>query len=145
MTTTETGTERDTLRAAGLRATDQRVEVLRVLETNPHADAHQVFDAVLPGLPDTSLQAVYGVLGALTDAGLVRRIEPAGSPARYELRVGDNHHHIVCSRCGAIGDVDCAVGHAPCLTPAGTSGFTITTAEVTYWGLCPDCAAAPLT
>ena len=145
MTTTETVPERDLLRSAGLRATDQRVAALRALEAHPHADAHEVFDTVLAELPDTSLQAVYGVLGALTDVGLVRRIEPAGSPARYELRVGDNHHHIVCSKCGAIGDVDCAVGHAPCLTPAETSGFTLTTAEVTYWGLCPDCAAAPLT
>ncbi|MET0933007.1 MAG: Fur family transcriptional regulator [Mycetocola sp.] len=145
MTTTETPDTRESLRAAGLRATDQRVAVLTALESHPHADAAEVFDAVRPALPDTSLQAVYGVLGALTDAGLVRRIEPAGSPARYELRVGDNHHHIVCTRCGAIGDVDCAVGAAPCLTPAGTSGFTVTTAEVTYWGLCPDCAAAPLT
>jgi Fe2+ or Zn2+ uptake regulation protein len=145
MTATRTGTERELLRSAGLRATEQRIEVLRALEIHPHADAHGIFDDVLPQLPDTSLQAIYGVLGALTDAGLVRRIEPAGSPARYELRVGDNHHHIVCSRCGAIGDVDCAVGAAPCLTPAETSGFTLTTAEVTYWGLCPDCAAAPLT
>ena len=144
MRITETTPERELLRSAGLRATDQRVAVLKALESKPHADATAVFDAVLPELPDTSLQAVYGVLGALTDAGLVRRIEPAGSPARYELRVGDNHHHIVCSRCGAIGDVDCAVGAAPCLTPADTSGFTLTTAEVTYWGLCPDCAAAPL-
>jgi Fur family ferric uptake transcriptional regulator len=133
------------LRSAGLRATDQRVAALRVLDTHPHADANEVYDAVLPELSETSLQAIYGVLGALTDAGLVRRIEPAGSPARYELRIGDNHHHIVCSKCGAIGDVDCAVGAAPCLTPAETSGFTLTTAEVTYWGLCPDCAAAPLT
>ncbi|SFO05090.1 Fur family transcriptional regulator [Mycetocola miduiensis] len=144
MTTTRPGTERDLLRSAGLRATEQRVAVLRALESNPHADAQGVFDVVRSELPDTSLQAVYGVLSALTDAGLARRIEPAGSPARYELRVGDNHHHIVCSRCGAIGDVDCAVGAAPCLTPAETSGFTLTTAEVTYWGLCPDCATAPL-
>lgn len=144
MITTETEGLRDTLRSAGLRATDQRVAVLQALGSHPHADAAAIFGAVVPALPDTSLQAVYGVLSALTDAGLVRRIEPAGSPARYELRVGDNHHHVVCSRCGAIGDVDCAVGHAPCLTPSGTSGFTITTAEVTYWGLCPDCAATPL-
>ena len=145
MTTTEATAVRDSLRAAGLRATDQRMAVLQSLETHPHADAAGIFASVVTVLPDTSLQAVYGVLGALTDAGLVRRIDPAGSPARYELRVGDNHHHIVCSRCGAIGDVDCAVGHAPCLTPAETSGFTLTTAEVTYWGLCPDCAASPLT
>ena len=143
MTTTEATELRESLRAAGLRATDQRVAVLQALGAAPHADAAGVLAAVTPTLPDTSVQAVYGILGALTDAGLVRRIEPAGSPARYELRVGDNHHHVVCSRCGAIGDVDCAVGHAPCLTPSGTSGFTIATAEVTYWGLCPDCAATP--
>ncbi|MFU8945650.1 Fur family transcriptional regulator [Mycetocola zhadangensis] len=145
MPSTETSPQRELLRSAGLRATDQRVAALRVLDTHPHADANEVYDAVLPELSKTSLQAIYGVLGALTDAGLVRRIEPAGSPARYELRIGDNHHHIVCSKCGAIGDVACAVGAAPCLTPAETSGFTLTTAEVTYWGLCPDCAAAPLT
>ncbi|GGF01123.1 Fur family transcriptional regulator [Mycetocola zhadangensis] len=144
MSPTEVSPERELLRSAGLRATDQRVETIRALEKHPHADAQAVFDIVLHELPDTSVQAIYGVLGALTDAGLVRRIEPAGSPARYELRVGDNHHHIVCSKCGAIGDVDCAVGHAPCLTPVTTSGFTLTTAEVTYWGLCPNCAAAPL-
>ncbi len=143
MNTTEAITPRDRLRAVGLRATDQRVAVLQALDSHPHADAAGVFAAVVPTLPETSLQAVYGVLAALTDAGLVRRIEPAGSPARYELRVGDNHHHVVCSRCGAIGDVDCAVGHAPCLAPSGASGFTVTTAEVTYWGLCPACAATP--
>ena len=143
MTTTEAPALRDSLRSAGLRATDQRIAVLSALETHPHADAAGIFAAVIPALPDTSLQAVYGILGALTDAGLVRRIEPAGSPARYELRIGDNHHHIVCTACGAIGDVDCAVGHTPCLTPSATSGFTVTTAEVTYWGLCPDCAAGP--
>ncbi|MBG6239577.1 Fur family ferric uptake transcriptional regulator [Mycetocola sp. CAN_C7] len=144
MTTTEMPDLRESLRAAGLRATEQRVAVLQALSSQPHADAAGVLAAVTPTLPDTSVQAVYGILGALTDAGLVRRIEPAGSPARYELRIGDNHHHIVCSNCGAIGDVDCAVGHAPCLTPSSTSGFTITTAEVTYWGLCPDCAAGPV-
>ena len=98
MTTTGATELRDSLRSAGLRATDQRVAVLAALGSHPHEDAAGVFAAVLPDLPDTSLQAVYGVLGALTDAGLVRRIEPAGSPARYELRVGDNHHHVVCSR-----------------------------------------------
>lgn len=145
MTTTEIAGTRERLRAAGLRATDQRVAVLAALDGHPHADAAEVFAAVLADLPGTSLQAVYGVLGALTDAGLLRRIEPAGSPARYEVRVGDNHHHIVCSTCGSIGDVDCAVGAAPCLTPSGASGFTVITAEVTYWGLCPACAASPLT
>jgi Fur family ferric uptake transcriptional regulator len=90
-------------------------------------------------LPQVSVQAVYDVLHALTGAGLLRRIEPAGHPSRYERRVGDNHHHVVCRSCGAIDDVDCSVGHAPCLVPSSTSGFSIETAEVTYWGLCPAC------
>ncbi|WP_437582372.1 Fur family transcriptional regulator [Paramicrobacterium sp. CJ85] len=130
------------LREAGLKATAPRRSVLRVLETHKHADAAEVFDAVKKELPDTSLQAVYGVLSALTDAGLVRRIEPAGSPALYEKRIGDNHHHVVCTECGAVRDVDCAIGHAPCLTPSNDSGFVITTADVTFWGVCPDCQLA---
>ncbi|WP_091187257.1 Fur family transcriptional regulator [Paramicrobacterium humi] len=131
----------DALRTAGLKATAPRRSVLRVLETHKHADAAEVFAAVRDDLPDTSLQAVYGVLGALTEAGLVRRIEPAGSPARYERRVGDNHHHVVCTSCGAVEDVNCVIGHAPCLTPSNTSGFSIQTADVTFWGLCPACQA----
>jgi Fur family transcriptional regulator, stress-responsive regulator len=131
-----------TLREAGLRVTAPRTAVMRALETRPHADADEVFQAIVGELPGTSLQAVYVVLGALTEAGLVRRIEPAGSPARYERRTGDNHHHVVCTRCGAVDDVDCVHGEAPCLTPSSTGGYAITTAEVTFWGLCPACQAA---
>ena len=127
------------IRGAGLRVTEPRVAVLRALERAPHSDADHVYGIVREHLPTTSLQAVYGVLGAFATAGLLRRIEPAGSPARYELRTGDNHHHVVCSECGALQDVDCVVGHAPCLTPSNDSGFTIHTAEVTFWGLCPSC------
>ena len=139
MTTTSESTER--LRAAGLRVTAPRLAVLDALDGLPHAPADVVFARVALGLPGTSLQAVYGVLAALTGAGLVRRIEPAGSAALYELRTGDNHHHVVCSLCGAIDDVDCIVGEAPCLAPSDTSGFLVQTAEVTFWGLCPDCRA----
>lgn len=140
MTTTSESTER--LRAAGLRVTAPRLAVLDALDGLPHAPADVVFARVALGLPGTSLQAVYGVLAALTGAGLVRRIEPAGSAALYELRTGDNHHHVVCSVCGSVADVDCVVGHAPCLTPSNDSGFTVQTAEVTFWGLCPACRAA---
>ncbi|WP_166981093.1 Fur family transcriptional regulator [Paramicrobacterium fandaimingii] len=129
------------LRDAGLKATAPRRTVLRVLETRQHADAAAIFDEVLRDLPDTSLQAVYGVLSALTEVGLVRRIEPAGSPALYERRIGDNHHHVVCTQCGAVSDVDCVIGEAPCLTPSNTAGFAISTADVTFWGVCPACQA----
>jgi len=134
--------DRDALRAAGLRVTDQRLAVLAALDGRPHAASDEVHARVAESLPRTSLQAVYVVLAALTGAGLVRRIEPAGSPARYERRTGDNHHHVVCSVCGTVSDVDCVVGHAPCLTPSSDSGFVVQTAEVTFWGLCPSCAAA---
>ncbi|GAA1447015.1 Fur family transcriptional regulator [Leifsonia poae] len=127
------------LRSAGLRVTSGRLAVLAALDDRPHTDADTVFRAVIAELPGTSLQSVYNVLGDLTTAGLVRRIEPAGSAALYERRIGDNHHHIVCSSCGAVADVDCVVGHAPCLTPSDASGFAVTTAEVTFWGLCPSC------
>lgn len=130
------------LRSAGLRVTATRIAVLAAVGDRPHASADDVVTAILTDLPNTSPQAVYGVLSALSGAGLLRRIEPAGSAARYERRTGDNHHHVVCSVCGAIGDVDCAVGDAPCLTPSSTDGFTVNTAEVTFWGLCPACAAA---
>lgn len=130
------------LRGAGLRVTKPRSAVIGALAAHPHASAEQVFAAIVPSLPGTSTQAVYNVLGDLSAHGVARRIEPAGSPARYELRVGDNHHHVVCSDCGAIDDVDCAVGHAPCLTPETDKGFAITEAEVVYWGTCPDCQAA---
>ena len=132
----------DSIRAAGLKVTASRLAVLRVLDQAPHSTAERLFATVRAELPGTSLQAVYGVLAAFTGAGIARKIEPAGSAALFERRVGDNHHHIVCTRCNAVHDVDCAVGEAPCLTPSNTSGFTVHTAEVTYWGLCPDCQAA---
>ncbi|EPR77449.1 Transcriptional regulator, FUR family [Leifsonia rubra CMS 76R] len=133
----------DTLRGAGLKATEPRVAVLTALDQNPHADADAVFTAVLPSLPGTSLQAVYGVLAALTTAGLLRKIEPAGSSALYERRTGDNHHHLVCTECSAVRDVDCVVGEAPCLTPSQAGGFVLHTAEVNFWGVCADCQALP--
>jgi Fe2+ or Zn2+ uptake regulation protein len=127
------------LRAAGLRVTRPRLAVLRAAHQNPHADTDSIIRQVRDELGDVSTQAVYDVLRALTAAGLVRRIEPAGSVARYESRVGDNHHHVVCRSCGVIADVACSVGHAPCLTAADDHGFTIDEAEVVYWGLCPEC------
>ncbi|WP_431240311.1 Fur family transcriptional regulator [Mycolicibacterium aichiense] len=130
----------DQLRAAQLRVTRPRLAVLDAVHTHPHADTDTIFGAVRAGLPDVSRQAVYDVLHALTAAGLVRRIQPSGSVARYEARVGDNHHHVVCRSCGVIGDVDCAVGEAPCLTPSEHNGFVLDEAEVIYWGLCPDCS-----
>ncbi|WP_403022403.1 Fur family transcriptional regulator [Salinibacterium sp. GXW1014] len=142
MQTTSPGVLGERIRDAGLKVTEPRLAVMRALETRPHADADAVFGAVRGALPGTSIQAVYGVLAALATAGLLRKIEPAGSPARYELRTGDNHHHVVCSGCGALEDVDCVVGHAPCLTPSADSGFAIHTAEVTFWGLCPACQAS---
>jgi Fur family transcriptional regulator, stress-responsive regulator len=129
----------DTLREAGLRVTGPRLAVLDSVGRLPHATADAVLGDVRSTLPTVSVQAVYDVLHALTDAGLLRCIEPAGHPARYERRVADNHHHVVCRGCGAIDDVDCAVGPSPCLTPSSTSGFTVERAEVTYWGLCPAC------
>jgi Fur family ferric uptake transcriptional regulator len=127
------------LRDAGLRVTAPRVAVLAEMADGKHVTADQVALAVRGRLGTISTQAVYDVLGALTRAGLLRRIEPAGSPARYETRVGDNHHHVVCRSCGAIADVDCVVGEPPCLSPASAGGFVIDEAEVTFWGLCPDC------
>ncbi|MDR7253110.1 Fur family ferric uptake transcriptional regulator [Nocardioides sp. BE266] len=133
------------LRGADLRVTRPRLAVLRAVRRHPHADTGSVLAAVRAEEPTVSHQAVYDVLGALTDSGLVRRIQPAGSVARYELRVGDNHHHVVCRSCGAVADVDCAVGHTPCLTASDAGGFVIDEAEVTYWGLCPSCASRPTT
>ena len=129
----------DRLRAASLRVTAPRIAVLAEVHDHPHADVDTLTSAVRRRLGSVSTQAVYDVLRALTDAGLVRRIEPAGSPARFEARVGDNHHHVVCRGCGVVADVDCAVGEAPCLGASSTNGFVIDEAEVTYWGLCPDC------
>ena len=128
------------LREAALRVTRPRVAVLNAVYAHPHADTDSIIGAVRRGLPDVSHQAVYDVLRALTAAGLVRRIQPAGSVARYESRVGDNHHHVVCRSCGVIADVDCAVGTTPCLTASDDDGFSIDEAEVIYWGLCPDCS-----
>ncbi|WP_410813823.1 Fur family transcriptional regulator [Micromonospora sp. 067-2] len=129
------------LRAVSLRVTRPRLAVLTALRDHPHVDTDTVIALVRAGQPTVSHQAVYDVLRALTTAGLVRRIQPAGAIARYESRVGDNHHHVVCRSCGAIADVDCAVGHAPCLTASDDHGFVVDEAEVVYWGTCPDCAA----
>ncbi|MCV7340450.1 Fur family transcriptional regulator [Mycobacterium haemophilum] len=130
------------LRVADLRVTRPRIAVLEAVDANPHADTETIFGVVRAGLPEVSRQTVYDVLHALTDVGLVRRIQPSGSVARYESRVGDNHHHIVCRCCGAIADVDCAVGEAPCLTASDHNGFLLEEAEVIYWGLCPDCSTS---
>ncbi len=129
------------LRTADLRVTRPRLAVLEAVQANPHADTESIFGAVRAHLPEVSRQAVYDVLAALTVVGLVRRIQPSGSVARYESRVGDNHHHIVCRTCGVIADVDCAVGEAPCLTASDDNGFLLDEAEVIYWGLCQDCSA----
>ena len=131
------------LRGAALRVTRPRVAVLSAVFARPHADTDSIIGAVRSEISDVSHQAVYDVLKVLTTAGLVRRIQPAGSVARYESRVADNHHHVVCRSCGAIADVDCAVGDAPCLTASEDNGFVIYEAEVVYWGLCPDCSAQP--
>jgi Fur family ferric uptake transcriptional regulator len=130
------------LRAADLRVTQPRVAVLRTVHQHPHADTESIIGAVREHLASVSHQAVYDVLRALTAAGLLRRIEPAGSVARYEARIGDNHHHAVCRSCGAIADVDCAVGDTPCLTASDDQGFLVDEAEVVYWGLCPQCLGA---
>ena len=129
----------DLLRQRGLRVTGQRLAVLRAVCARPHATADAVAEAVRAELGAISLQGVYDVLGALADAGLIRRIQPAGSPARFEARVSDNHHHVICRGCGAAADVDCAVGFAPCLTAADDMGYEIDEAEVIYWGRCPQC------
>lgn len=131
------------LKTAGMRVTDSRRAVLTALASMPHSGADAIYAHVSEALPTTSRQAIYNVLGDLSAAGLARRIEPAGQPGLYELRVGDNHHHVICTNCGAVADVDCATGHAPCLTPSAGSGFVIAEAEVTYWGLCGSCQAAP--
>nr|AAC61311.1 ferric uptake regulator homolog [Mycobacterium marinum] len=134
------------LRMADLRVTRPRLAVLEAVGDHPHADTETIYSAVREILPDVSRQAVYDVLGALTSVGLVRAIQPSGSVARYESRVGDNHHHVVCRSCGAIADIDCPVGEAPCLAPSDDSnvldGFVVDEAEVIYWGICPDCSTA---
>jgi Fe2+ or Zn2+ uptake regulation protein len=129
------------LREVSLRVTQPRLAVLATLRDHPHSDTDTVFSLVRVDLPTVSRQAVYDVLHALTQARLIRRIQPAGATAHYESRVGDNHHHLVCRSCGGIVDVDCAIGHAPCLTASDNNGFEVDEVEVVYWGTCPDCAA----
>ncbi len=130
------------LRGADLRVTRPRVAVLTAVYDHPHADTNSIIGLVRDDLGEVSHQAVYDVLRVFTDAGLLRHIQPPGSVARYESRVGDNHHHVVCRSCGAIADVDCAVGDTPCLQPSDDHGFAIDEAEVVYRGLCPDCSTA---
>ncbi|MGV9818687.1 Fur family transcriptional regulator [Nocardia xishanensis] len=132
------------LRGADLRVTAPRLAVLAAVHDHPHSDTDSILASVRRTLGAVSHQAVYDVLRALTAAGLIRRIQPMGSVARYETRVGDNHHHLVCRSCGAIVDVDCSVGEAPCLTAADDNGFVLDEAEVIYWGLCPECAQRTL-
>jgi Fur family transcriptional regulator, stress-responsive regulator len=130
------------LRRHGMQVTAQRLAVLRAVSERPHSTADDIDKVVRAELGAISRQAVYDALGALSEKGLLRRIQPAGSPARYEDRVGDNHHHLICRSCGRMGDVDCAVGETPCLTAADDSGYEIDEAEVIYWGRCPGCLAA---
>ena len=141
MTAPGTTPAAEVLRGAGLRVTAARVALLETVRDGDHLDVEAITSGVRDRVGSVSLQAVYGALHALTAAGLVRRIEPAGGPARFERRIGDNHHHIVCRSCGVVADVDCAVGEAPCLTPSDGLGFTLSEAEVIYWGLCADCSA----
>jgi Fur family transcriptional regulator, stress-responsive regulator len=135
-------TTADELRAAGLRVTAARVALLDTVRAGDHLGVEAIATGVRDRVGHVSLQAVYEALHSLAAAGLIRRIEPAGSPARFEGRTGDNHHHIVCRSCGVVADVDCAVGEAPCLTASYDHGFSIDEAEVIYWGLCSDCSAA---
>ena len=140
MTTADTPAIADQLRGAGLRVTAVRLALLETVRNGDHLGVEGVATGVRDRVGHVSLQAVYDALHALTAAGLVRRIEPTGSPARFEGRVADNHHHIVCRSCGAVADVDCAVGEAPCLTASDDHGYAIDEAEVIYWGLCPRCS-----
>lgn len=132
----------DLLRRHGVQVTAQRLAVLKAVSDLPHGTADDVAETVRSEIGSISRQGVYDALGILADKGLIRRIQPAGSPARFEDRAGDNHHHLICRTCGSVVDVDCAVGSAPCLTPSDDAGFTIDEAEVVYWGRCPACAAA---
>ena len=129
------------LRQHGVQVTAQRLAVLRAVSSRPHGTADEVSESVRAEIGTISRQAVYDALGILSERGLIRRIQPAGSPARYEDRVGDNHHHLICRSCGRMVDVDCAVGYTPCLTAADGAGYEIDEAEVIYWGRCPDCLA----
>jgi Fur family ferric uptake transcriptional regulator len=142
MTVSQTPTPADELRGASLRVTAARVALLEIVRAGDHLGVDAIASGVRDRIGHISLQAVYDALHALTAAGLLRRIEPAGGQPRFERRVGDNHHHIVCRSCGAVADVDCAVGEAPCLTASDDHGFLIDEAEVIYWGLCPDCSTA---
>ena len=142
MTASRTPATADELRGAGLRVTAARVALLETVRDGDHLGVEAIASAVRDRIGHISLQAVYDALYALTGAGLIRRLEPAGSPARFEGRVGDNHHHVVCRSCGVVADVDCAVGEAPCLTASDDHGFSVGEAEVIYWGLCPDCSIA---
>jgi Fur family transcriptional regulator, stress-responsive regulator len=142
MTVSPTPTTAEELRGAGLRVTAVRVALLETVRDGDHLGVEAIAAGVRDRVGHVSVQAVYDALHALTAAGLVRRIEPADSPARFERRVGDNHHHVVCRSCGAVADVDCAVGEVPCLTASDDHGFLIDEAEVIYWGLCPSCSTA---
>ena len=142
MTAAQSPTIAEELRGAGLRVTAARVALLETVRDGDHLGVDAIASGVRGRIGHISLQAVYDALYALTGAGLIRRLEPAGSPARFEGRVGDNHHHLACRSCGVVADVDCAVGEAPCLTASDDQGFLIDEAEVTYWGLCPDCSTA---
>jgi Fe2+ or Zn2+ uptake regulation protein len=140
-----TARQTQVLRRHGVQVTAQRLAVLRAVESTPHATADQVTDTVREEIGTISRQAVYDALGVLVDRGILRRIQPVGSAARYEDRVDDNHHHLICRGCGRIVDIDCAVGAVPCLDPAEDHGFAVDEAEVVYWGRCPDCAAIDAT
>jgi Fe2+ or Zn2+ uptake regulation protein len=140
MTAPHAPTTAEELRGAGLRVTAARVALLEAVRDGDHLGVEALASGVRDRVGHVSLQAVYGALHALTAAGLIRRIEPAGSPARFEGRIGDNHHHVVCRSCGVVADVDCAVGEAPCLTASDDHGFSIDEAQVIYWGLCPGCS-----
>jgi Fur family ferric uptake transcriptional regulator len=138
----QTPTTADELRQAGLRVTAARIALLQTVRAGDHLDVDTIASQVRDRLGTISVQAVYEALHALTAAGLIARIEPAGSPARFEGRVGDNHHHIVCRSCGVVTDVDCVVGEPPCLTASDDHGFSIDEAQVIFWGLCPNCSTA---
>ena len=140
MTASQTPTTAGQLREAGLRVPAARVALLEAVRDGDHLDVEALASGVRDRIGHVSLQAVYEALHALTAVGLIRRIEPAGSPARFEGRVGDNHHHVVCRSCGVVADVDCAVGEAPCLTASDDHGFSIDEAQVIYWGVCPGCS-----
>lgn len=132
----------DVLRRNDLQVTPQRLAVLQAVSARPHSTADEIDKVVRAAIGAISTQSVYNTVGTLSDKGVIRRIQPAGSPARFEDRVGDNHHHLICRSCGRVDDVDCAVGHAPCLTAADDAGYVIDEAEVLYWGRCPECVAA---